>query len=334
MEFYRWILIATGLVLLVVAFLMGRKKTSNTVRRTNVVKPVVKDSGTPTDSVREPVRDPLHAPLHRGSADSTAYQHSDDGMADNRIAYGEEQFDHDYAVSDSAYSRDSLPTGTVASDDFEDIDFALDNEPYEEGITQGQSIGGEDSVKVISFASAVQAANEQDELVASDIEELDNNFYEEFDSYSEPVQLEEFEEKLVSIHVVALSGRRFYGKDLKALFDKHGYVHGRMSLYHCSLDGNKVFSVANMVKPGTFDEDKMRIFETPGITLFMRLPIDLDSDVAFDFLIQEAKELAQELDGQLRDGNRNPLSEQTIQHMREDMQQYVFRNKQILQPAT
>jgi len=149
--------------------------------------------------------------------------------------------------------------------------------------------------------------------------------------------IDEFEEKLVSVHVVASSGRRFYGNDLKALFEQHGYgndlkalfeqhgyTFGRMSLYHCALD-----AIANMIKPGTFTEDKMGSFETLGITLFMRLPVELDSDVAFDFLIGEAKELAEELGGHLRDGSRNPLSEQTIQHMREEVQQYQFRSRQL-----
>ena len=84
-----------------------------------------------------------------------------------------------------------------------------------------------------------------------------------------------------------------------------------------------------MVKPGVFDIDDMSNFTTPGITLFMRLPISLDADVAFDFLIREATELADELGGQLRDADRSTLSKQTIQHMREDIQQYVFRQKSL-----
>jgi len=153
---------------------------------------------------------------------------------------------------------------------------------------------------------------------------------DEFEVFQEPVQLNEFEEKLVTVHVAAQRDGLFRGTDLKKLFDQHGYEFGAMSLYHCSLDDDKVFSVANMMKPGTFEEGNMAAFQTPGITLFMRLPISLDADVAFDFLIREAQELAQELDGQLRDVNRNPLSDQTIQHMREDVQQYLFRTKMDL----
>ncbi|MEM7259415.1 MAG: cell division protein ZipA C-terminal FtsZ-binding domain-containing protein, partial [Pseudomonadota bacterium] len=68
---------------------------------------------------------------------------------------------------------------------------------------------------------------------------------------------------------------------------------------------------------------------TPGITLFMRLPVSLDADVAFEFLLREAQELCGELDGQLRDADRNTLTPQTIQHMMEDIQQYSFRQKTL-----
>jgi len=163
---------------------------------------------------------------------------------------------------------------------------------------------------------------------------LDKTFGEEFETYNEPVQLDEFEEKLVTIHVAAPPDRRFYGSDLKNLFDQHDYKFGHMSLYHCKLENDKVFSIANMVKPGTFNENEMQTFETPGITLFMRLPIELDSDVAFDFLVREASELADELGGQLRDSNRNPLSDQTIQHMRDDIQEYVFRTRRVVPQTT
>ncbi len=338
MEFFRWILIAAGIVLLAVAFLMNRSKTPSSFRRTNIAKPVVKD--TSVGDLPEPAYDPLQNDFSVDSSTVDQYESSDDmkGYSDEQI-FNELGVDelgvNDHSDSQANYESESFSTRSTASDDFEEIDIALDSESSGSR-TRDESPAGEsarETAKVTSFASAVQAANAQDELVAADIDDLDNNFYEEFESYAGPVQLEEFEEKLVSIHVVALSGRRFYGNDLKTLFDKHGYKFGRMSLYHCTLEGEKVFSVANMVKPGTFNEDQMRIFETPGITLFMRLPIELDSGVAFDFLLQEAKELAAELDGQLRDGNRNPLSEQTIQHMREDIQQYVFRTKRLLQPV-
>lgn len=346
MEFYRWILIATGIVLLIVAFLMGRNKTNSpNIRRASVVKPIADNS--PESKLPEPTPDPLNGDNGNGDNGNGGRLQDGTGFLQHEQASSSDDYTDSYAQNqgiqnqefqsrevENNFEAESFSTtgddqnSNPVNDEFDEIDIALDSESYR---------GNPDhdaSTRVTSFASAVQAANAQDDIVSADMDDFDENFYEEFESYNGPVQLEEFEEKLVTIHVVALSGRRFYGNDLKSLFEKHGYKFGRMSLYHCALEGEKVFSIANMVKPGTFNEDQMSIFETPGITLFMRLPIELDAGVAFDFLLQEATELAHELDGQLRDGNRNPLSQQTIQHMREDIQQYVFRTKRVLQPVT
>ena len=273
-------------------------------------------------------------------------------------------FDADAEISDEEidvslpstgdYPIDPVQTEIEISKEFDEINLDVDADLDIDEVTERA-----DAVKVTSLASAVRMAAEADDK-SKEFGEIDldvdadpdiaevteravaaRNFSEEFLSYGEgysegygdPVQLEQFEEKLVSVHVAAQNDRRFYGSDLKAIFNQHGYTYGRMSIYHCALDGDKVFSIANMVKPGTFDDDQMDSFETPGLTLFMRLPIELDAAVAFDFLIREAKGLAEELGGHLRDGNRNPLSEQTIQHMREDIQQYVFRSQRALRSS-
>lgn len=363
MEFFRWILILTGIVLLGIAYMMGRKR-----KPTSVYHRATPEAYDPSlDELSVPITDPLaasvsevpaarsdalpgnrgyegtgessvsNASANSGPADrewrsnepgseySTASYHHDDVNADTT---GAAATDFDRELDHDDYNHESLdPVHAEIGirDDFEEVDLALDDPTHDAG-------------RVTSFASAVKQAGSTSAipmvgaagLQSPSGNQADKNFADEFDTYHDAVQLEDFEEKLVTVHVQAANGRRFYGSDLKALFDQHGYQFGRMSLYHCALDGDKVFSIANMVKPGTFDEDLMATFETPGITLFMRLPIELDADVAFDFLIREAKELASELDGHLRDGNRNPLSEQTIQHMREDIQQYVFRSKRVL----
>lgn len=198
----------------------------------------------------------------------------------------------------------------------------------EDDYTADQNAGGAnragsgDTVK--SFASAVKQANQR-KVGAQPADD----FSSEFKPYTEqPIVVPE--EKIVTVHITARD-QKFNGTDLKTAFDAHGYKFGKMAIYHCSHDKKKVFSVANLVKPGSFDIGNMSTFTTPGITLFMRLPVALDADVAFDFLIREATELAHELGGQLRDAERSTLSKQTIQHMREDIQQYVFRQKRAAQ---
>ena len=81
-------------------------------------------------------------------------------------------------------------------------------------------------------------------------------------------------------------------------------------------------------------EDRQAVAGRAGHVLLasteLRLPVALDADVAFDFLMREATELADELGGVLKDEDRSTLSKQTIQHMREDIQQYVFRQKSAM----
>lgn len=336
MELFRVILVVTGVLLLGAAYLVGRKKT-----KINVYNRAQPDGYDPSlDELSVPLTDvaPAEGWQSDHEVDSALESSAEPDNTVDTVGASSMVFDADAELSDDEidaalpstgdYSVDPVQTEIEISKEFDDIDLDMDIEEATERA---------DVVKVTSLASAVKLSSNTDGTDA-----IDKNFSEEFQSYSqdfseggsedfgEPVQLEHFEEKLVTVHVAAQNDRRFYGSDIKALFDLHGYTYGRMSIYHCALDGDKVFSIANMVKPGTFDDEQMTSFETPGLTLFMRLPIELDADVAFDFLITEAKGLAEELGGHLRDENRNPLSEQTIQHMREDIQQYLFRSKRPL----
>lgn len=302
MEYFRWVLIFTGAALLVVAYMMGRNRAQ--VRGQQTVPDVYDPS---VDELSVPISDP-------------GVDWKDDSSAGVSGAQSKtSEVSRFLTDSEIEAANESGTAGAVAFDNSNDLD-PLDT-PFTQDATQ------------LANSADYDARIEADDLLDDQAFDETSSIADEFETYREPVKLEEFEEKLVTVHVVAQSNRRFYGKDLRTLFEQHGYNHGHMSLYHCSLEGDKVFSIANMVKPGTFDPDTMSTFETPGITLFMRLPIELDSDVAFDFLLREAKELASELDGHLRDENRNPLSEQTIQHMREDIQQYIFRTRRVLQSS-
>jgi len=331
MEFFRWMLIFTGASLLGIAYLMGRKTLQPSVYHRD--KPDAYDPSI--DELRMPIADPVTDLVtddwqDTGITQSESEAYQDETAVDSDTAPLNYQVDESFLTDEEidaalpaneSYGLDPVQVEIDMRDDIEEDDLIIDATPPGLDIDDQIHDAQARDVPAASFASVVRrASSEADE----------QRFSEELEAYSEPVQLDGFEEKLVTVHVAASADKLFSGRDLKSLFDKHGYKFGRMSLYHCTLEGDKVFSIANMVKPGTFDEQEMDAFETPGFTLFMRLPIKLNADVAFDFLIREATELAEELDGQLRDVSRNPLSEQTIQHMREDIQQYVFRTKQSM----
>lgn len=137
------------------------------------------------------------------------------------------------------------------------------------------------------------------------------------------------EQKLVVVYVAAHSGSHFAGPDIVEATRVAGLEYGDMRIFHRyseSGDGRQmVFSVANMVKPGDFDLDNMDGFESPGLTMFLQLPGPDDPLQAVDAMLVCAEKLKQHLNGELRDASRSVLSQQTIGHLREEIQEYARR---------
>lgn len=128
-------------------------------------------------------------------------------------------------------------------------------------------------------------------------------------------------EELLILHVVAPQGERCSGLQVLAALTEAGLECGDMDIFHYYHEGPEVavpvFSVANMVKPGTLRPDDMDGMTTPGLSLFLRLPGPLDSMAAFEQMLKTARALAAELGGELHDQQRSVLTRQTIEHYRE-----------------
>ncbi len=133
--------------------------------------------------------------------------------------------------------------------------------------------------------------------------------------------------KIVTLHVVAPSNTLINGEQLLDIFDRRGYHYGDMNIFHSMHKGDTVFSLAKMIKPGYFDIDDIETFVTPGISLILQLPGPVPADVSFEVLVSEAFEIANELNANVLDGDRNTLSKQTLQHMREGIYEYMHRQK-------
>lgn len=87
-------------------------------------------------------------------------------------------------------------------------------------------------------------------------------------------------------------------------------------------EGPIQFSLANMVKPGTFDLDNMANFSTPGVSMFLTLPMATDSIKAFDIMRHTAQTIAEILDGELKDEQRSVMTRQTMEHYRQRIVEY------------
>jgi cell division protein ZipA len=110
----------------------------------------------------------------------------------------------------------------------------------------------------------------------------------------------------------------FRGKDIVQILEDKGLQYGEMDIYHAySPGGRPIFSVANIIEPGSFDIEMIDRFTTPGLALFLRLPGPAGGFAAFDAMLEVAQLLAGKLSGEIRDERRNVLTTQAIQQMRE-----------------
>ena len=130
-------------------------------------------------------------------------------------------------------------------------------------------------------------------------------------------------ERIVTLFVVAREGGHFNGPDLVVATEKAGLEFGDMGIYHRLVDGKRelgpIFSVANMLKPGNFDLSRLDALYTPGVSFFMTLPAPLPALDAWDAMLPTAQRLAELLDGQVLDEERNALGRQRIAHIRDQL---------------
>ena len=142
------------------------------------------------------------------------------------------------------------------------------------------------------------------------------------DPIDEPVP-----EKILQINVVGRN-RRITGDQIMQAARDVGLLEGDMQIFHFSDDQDRMlFSMANMVNPGTFPLKEMNSFVTPGVTLFSSLPGPAESMAIFEQMLSAAQRLAALFDAELQDDSHSDLTKQTIDHIREEIIEYERRLK-------
>lgn len=138
-------------------------------------------------------------------------------------------------------------------------------------------------------------------------------------------------DEVLVINVMAKRGEVFLGEPLLQALIDNGLRYGDMDIFHRyeTVDGKgkTLFSVANMLKPGTFDLEAMESFETPGITMFLTLPTGSDSLQAYDLMAETAVNIVSTMGGELKDENRSVMTRQTIEHGRQRVVEYERKRR-------
>jgi cell division protein ZipA len=132
-------------------------------------------------------------------------------------------------------------------------------------------------------------------------------------------------ERIIALRLVAQVSQTLDGESVVLAMRDKGLRHGRHGIFH-RYDGDdndrEWFSVASLTEPGSFDLGALKNSKLPGVSFFMVLPSVADDVEVFDDMVRTARELAQELEGDLLDERGSSWSYQRERYVREEIIQF------------
>ncbi|MDG1494939.1 MAG: cell division protein ZipA [Porticoccaceae bacterium] len=146
---------------------------------------------------------------------------------------------------------------------------------------------------------------------------------------AEPAKVAPVQQQILVMHLMAPKGELLNGQQLQEAALEVGLRYGESKIFqrHLSEDGagEVLFSMANLVNPGTFDLKTIDQMTTPGVTLFMALDDIEDPVSAFDIMIQSVDSMSAALGLSVLDETRSSITRQTIDHYRQRARDVAFR---------
>ncbi|CAM2773216.1 cell division protein ZipA [Vibrio rarus] len=206
---------------------------------------------------------------------------------------------------------DELPTITISSDAYS----KHEEEPSSVFISKEPSAPIAPVAEDIPLSIQVQEEQEIDEPVV----------------VTEPEPVKEPEMEVLVLHVKAAHNQIYVGSDLFPSMERNGLLFGPMDIYHRHADisgtGKVLFSVANMLQPGTLQHDDPDTFTTEGISFFMTLPSYGDPEQNFKIMLYTAQMIADDLGGHVLDDKHALMTRNRIDAFKRQIQQFVHRQK-------
>ncbi len=119
------------------------------------------------------------------------------------------------------------------------------------------------------------------------------------------------------------NGKQFLnGAEINSSAQAMGLTFGEMNIFHYKPKGQTVFSLANMLEPGSFDADTIHDLKTSGLTLFMKIKGNDPLDDLTEML-QRSYQLAGLLDARLCSHKQETLTEQDAENYRTLISDFV-----------
>jgi len=138
--------------------------------------------------------------------------------------------------------------------------------------------------------------------------------------------------KILQINLVMRNGE-ISGQMILDLAAELNLELGEFNIFHrMDKKTNKsIFSMANIVEPGSFDKATMDSFKTPGLTLFSQLPAPIDCVKVYADMVDVAKRIRYIVGAELQDSSHSVMTAQSIEHEREAVVQYKHKLQLAMQ---
>ncbi|MEH0687705.1 cell division protein ZipA [Vibrio cholerae] len=203
----------------------------------------------------------------------------------------------DASISDSTFSSDATRDEPTFSEWKNDLVEESQTTPLQDNTRQASS----EELDIPSMSAKPQEPR--------DVSSVSN-------TESAPTEIDdsddEDEMQVIVINVHCAGETPFVGTKLFDSMQQNGLIYGEMDIFHRHADlsgtGKVLFSVANMMHPGTLKHDDPATFTTKGISFFMTLPCYGDGEQNFKLMLKTAQQIADDLGANVMDDARNLMT--------------------------
>lgn len=230
-----------------------------------------------------------------------------------------------------SFEPDEVPSFSVTdtSETLEDnVSESIYDEAQPESVLRSSPEVVESGIKQAEPAQAFESESSQI-VRTSPVNENQVSDFEESAIQESVTKDEEPELEVIVLNVHCAGEAPFIGTELFRSMENNGLTYGEMAIYHCyagNSDSPKViFSVANMMQPGTLEHDNRADFSTKGISFFMTLPCFGEADQNFNVMLRAAQKIADDMGGNVLDESRNLMTPNRLSDYRKQIRDFMTK---------
>lgn len=233
---------------------------------------------------------------------------------------------HDSSVFDQVEHRDPGIDKIIEPEPEPGLEEEVETQPdvqvYEEPVLDMEPDSPEPVANELSFSAQPEGVPVKDDALS----------FSSTDAFQEFEAGADLPTKILQINLVMRNGE-ISGQMIMDLAAELNLELGEFNIFH-RLDkktNKSIFSMANIVEPGSFDKTAMDSFKTPGLTLFSQLPAPIDCVKVYSDMVDVAKRIRYIVGAELRDSSHSVMTAQSIEHEREAVVQYKHKLQLAMQ---